>query len=319
MSRLVGALALVVLLAACGSAPAAQVTPPASASPSASPRSSGLFAFPGPCELPVVWASTTPPNLAAGGGFVTFPGASFAADAAAHTSQWGEYWFTYNTVRKAWLPVLQQFATPDGTKYLYFTLAQGTLMRLSDATTGQYVDLENDSVNWFPVGLDNFAAYAMGEQRVGLWRLPFEAGKPVMLVDSGVWVAISAGYAWGFATATVPTGAPTVLQRLSLTTGEVSNFATFQQSVNVIGLDRSGLPILSEGSKVVVLSSSGDQTIIASNFLLANAPSFSYVPYRAVGDANGVWLAGEDGMYLAANSSVNKVSMVRALPAGVCS
>lgn len=295
-------------------------TPATTPSPSAasSPTAAGLTPFAGPCRLAVVWPDPTPPNEAAGGGFIAFPGATFAADPQAHTAQNGEYWFTYNSARGSWLPVLRQFASPDGTKYLFFTLANGTLMHVTDATTGQGYDLENDSINWWPVGMDNAGAYAADQNRTGLWRLPFNVSKPVQVVADGWWVAVNGGYAWGFPAQSLPAGATSQLQRLDLTTGVRSTFANV--AGQIIGFDGSGLPILwSAGDQsITALSASGDPTVIATGFALAKAPNFSYMPYTAVGDVNGIWLAGSDGIYLYAQGRMGKVSTVVAIPASGC-
>lgn len=292
-------------------------TPSASPSPSVSP-SPQLIAFAGPCRLPVTWA--TGANLTPSGGFLTFPGATFAADPAAHMEQYGEYWVTYNTKSQKWLPVFRRFASPDGTKYLYFTLANGTLMHITDATTGKGYNLDNGGINWRPVGLDDTAAYAMGEQATGLWRLPFRVSPAVQITNAGWWGLISGGAAWGFASQSVPVGAPTVLKRLDLASGTSKDFATFTDPVQFVGVDRDGLPILAstDGRTLFTLSASGNQTQIPVSFSLPKGPDFGYSPYAVIGDGNGLWIAGPDGIYLYRNGSMGKVSTVVAWPDAGC-
>ena len=292
-------------------------TPSPSPSPSVSP-SPQLIAFAGPCRLPVTWA--TGANLTPSGGFLTFPGATFAADPAAHMEQYGEYWVTYNTKSQKWLPVFRRFASPDGTKYLYFTLANGTLMHITDATTGKGWNLDNGGINWRPVGVDDTAAYAMGEQATGLWRLPFTVSPAVQITNAGWWDLISGGAAWGFASKSVPAGAPTVLRRLDLASGTTKDFASFTDSVQIVGVDRDGLPILAstDGRSVFTLSASGNQTQIPISFSLPKGPDFGYSPYAVMGDANGLWIAGPDGIYLYKNGLMGKVSTVVAWPDAGC-
>jgi hypothetical protein len=292
-------------------------TPEASPSPPVSP-SPQLIAFAGPCRLPVTWGSgqASTPN----GGFVTFPGGIFTADTTAQMGPGGEYWVTYSTKTKKWLPVLRRFATPDGTKYLYFTLANGTLMHITDATTGQGYDLDNGGINWQPVGIDDTAAYAMNQNRTELWRLPLRVAPAVQLANGGWWGLISGGAAWGFASQTVPVGAPTVLKRLDLATGTSKDFATFTDPVQFVGVDLDGLPIMasSDGRSLFTLSASGDQTQIPISFSLPKGLDVGYSPYAVVGDRNGLWIAGPDGIYLYRNGSLGKVSTVVSWPDAGC-
>jgi hypothetical protein len=294
-------------------------TPSASPSPSVSPTAR-LVAFPGPCRLPITWSTGPSSNPSPNGGFLTFPGATFAADPNAHMEPTGEYWVTYNATTQKWLPVLRQFASPDGTKYLFFTLGNGTVMRITNATTGGQYDLDNEGKMWSPVGLDDTAAYAMGEARTGLWKLPLRVGPAVQLANGGWWGLISGGAAWGFASQSVPVGAPTVLRRLDLASGTSKDFATFTDPVQFVGVDLDGLPIMasSDGRSLFTLSASGDQTQIPISFSLPKGLDVGYSPYAVIGDRNGLWIAGPDGIYLYRNGSLGKVSTVVSWPDAGC-
>lgn len=306
----------VIVLAACG---AVSKLPTSTALTAAVPRTAGLTAFAGPCRLAVTWGETSSTRPPAGGGFVSFPGAAFAADPTAHTTSPG--YLTYSPTSKFWLPATSQFASPDGTKWLYFTLGLGTVMTLTDVATGQSTNLDNAQRNWNPVGIDDSAAYAASEDRSGLWRFPFTGAPGTQLISGGYWAAISPGAAWGFANQSVPAGAPTVLRRRDLNTGSVTDFARFTDPVTIVGLDGAGLPVLStgQGGTLLALTASGDEIQIATGFTLVTWPEAGSPPlFSVVGDSHGLWIGGADGIYLYQNGNLDKVSDIIASPSGGC-
>ena len=295
------------------SSPAGVTTPAPGATPSLTVPT---VAFAGPCRLPIMWGNVQ--SQSPHGGFMTFPGGKFSADPAAQMTPTGQNWLTYNARTQRWLPVLRRFATPDGTKYVSFGLGTGTLMHINDVSTGRGYNLDNDGVNWRPVGMDDTAVYAMGQESIGLWKLPLRVGPPVQIANGGWWDLISAGAAWGFATQTVPAGAPTVLKRLDLASGTTKDFATFIEPVRFVGVDPNGLPIMAaiSGRTVFTLSASGHQTAIPVIFEMQKAPDYGYSPYAVVADGYGLWITGADGLYLYRKGSTGKVSDFVAWPEG---
>ena len=108
-------------MSACESQPAAVATSPspsvaATPSPSPLPPVSGSLA----CRLPIS------DGTSGSGGFLTFPGGQFAADATSSVSVPGpaaggrkSFGLTYDKAYKKWLPVPYDWVSPDGSKYVY--------------------------------------------------------------------------------------------------------------------------------------------------------------------------------------------------------
>jgi hypothetical protein len=302
-----------IMLAACGTVPQ---KPLGALSPAVS-STPGLIAFAGPCRLAVTWGGDG--KLALGGGFLSFPGALFTADPNAHgVTPVGQLGITFSTKTKLWLP---GFPTPDGSKYVYAWFAKGIEMRVFEMGTGQDIRLDDGDKMWTPFGVDDSAAYAMSDDLNSLWRFPL-TGAPRTEVSAagGYWRAVSAGAAWGFATASLPDGVPTVLRRLDLGTGSVKDFARFSVPVTIVGFDGAGLPVLAsnEGGTVYLLNGSGTATQIAFDISIPKGPTGWTPPYIASGDQNGLWLGAPSGVYLYRNGALGKVTNIAATPSGGC-
>ena len=278
--------------------------------------------FTGTCKLPVSWGDMTRPLS---GGFVSFPGASFAPDpnASGLRTPYGQNWASYDAPMRRWVPVDLQRLSPDGKTWLYGTLGRGMVYHAVDVRTGTDTLLWGSDQMFNLFGLDNRFAYAMLASTGGarLWRLPLDGSDGTQVRVNGTWQFVSGGAAWGTGSASLPVGAPFSLLRLDLQNNTVSTWVQLSGQGSLAGFDAAGAPIIQvggPGGDVIVAPSPGVQRPVAHAFSFAKAPD-AYGQLPAIGDAHGIWLAGEDGIYLSVNGEASKQSSVQALPAGPCS
>jgi len=292
------------------------VTSP-TAEPSATPS-----AFTGSCKLPLSWSDS---SNHWSGGFVSFPGASFTTDSSASglTTPVGAGWVSYDAPMRRWVPVDKQMLSPDGATYLYGTLRTGNEYHAVDVKTG------NDTMLWgsdrfFRVfGLDNKYAYAMLDATGGahLWRLPLDGTDGSQIRAGGTWLFVNGGALWGTGSASLPAGAPFTLQRLDLQQNTETTWVQLSGPGRLVGFNATGAPIVQvggPGGDVIVAPTPGVQRPVAHAFYFAKGTiGIDHLP--ALGDANGIWLAGADGIYLSVNGVPSKQSFVQAYLAGPCS
>jgi hypothetical protein len=301
------------------SSPAGQnqaVTSP-TATPQLSPTPS---AFTGSCKLPLNWADATGHMS---GGFVTFPGASFAADPSASglVNPYGGTWTSYDTPMRRWVPADRLMLSPDGATWLYGTLRVGNEYHAVDVSTGSDTTLWGSDKLFRVLGLDNKYAYAMldGTGGAHLWRLPLDGTDGSQIRVSGTWQFVNGGAVWGTGAAPMPAGAPFMLQRLDLQKNTVTTWVQLSGPGNLVGFDGRGAPIVQVGGgDIIVAPSPGAQRPVAHAFSFAKRPD-GIASLPAVGDSYGIWLPGTDGLYVSVNGVASKQSSVQAFPAGPCS
>ena len=299
----------------------AATTPTAqsSATPQPSPTAS---AFTGSCKLPVSWMSWGTMTRPLSGGFVTFPGAVFAADSTASglRTPFGATWVSYDTSMGRWVPVDRQRLSPDGKTWLYGTLRTAMEYHAVDVRTSTDTTLWGFDRMFKVFGLDNTFAYAMLDSMGGtdLWRLPLNGSQGSQVGVVGTWQFVNGGAAWR--TGPAPSGAPFSLQRLDLQNTTVSTWVQLSGRGSLVGFDAAGSPIVQvggPGGDIIVAPSQGVQLAVARAFTFAKGPD-AYAQLPAVGDSHGIWLAGDDGIYLSVNGEASKQSSVVAFPAGPC-
>jgi hypothetical protein len=294
--------------------PTAQPSPTPQPTPTPSP-------FTGSCKLPVSWGA--PQTGKPSGGFVSFPGASFAPDAAASGLNTWANWVSYDAPMRRWVPVDREMLSPDGTTWLYGTLRTGNEYIAVDVKTGTSTTLWGSDRFFRVIGLDNAFAYAMidGAGGAQLWKLPLDGTQGFQLKVNGTWQFVNRGAVWGTGSASLPAGAPFSLQRFDLQTKTITTWVQLSGPGNLVGFDGNGAPIVQVGGPagdVIVASSPGVQRPVAHAFSFAGGPAVYATALPAIGDAYGIWLPGVDGLYFSANGVASKQSSVQAFPAGPC-
>jgi len=293
-------------------------TAEASATPQPTPTPSP---FTGNCKLPVSWGDI---GMPLSGGFVTFPGASFAPDSSASglTTPYGQNWASYDTPMRRWVPVTREMLSPDGTTWLYGTLGRGMIYHAVDVRTGTDTTLWGSDQMFRIIGLDNSFAYAMlsGTGGAQLWRLPLDGSQGYQLKVNGTWQFVNHGAAWGTGSASLPPGAPFSLQRFDMQAKTITTWVQLSGPGSLVGFDTNGAPIVQvggPGGDVIVAPSPGAQRPVAKAVTFGKGPGEMSLP--ALGDAHGIWLGQTDGIYLSINGVASKQSSVQAFPAGPCS
>ena len=303
------------------SSPAGQnqaVTGP-TATPQPAPTPS---AFTASCKLPLNWWDATGHMS---GGFLSFPGASFAADSSASglVSPYGGTWISYDTPMRRWVPADRLMVSPDGTTWLYGTLGTGMIYHAVDVRTGTDTTLWGSDKMYRLFGLDNKFAYAMldGTGGAHLWRLPLDGTDGSQIRVSGTWQFVNGGAVWGTGAASLPAGAPFTLQRLDIQKNSAATWVQLSGPGNLVGFDGRGAPIVQVGGgggDIIVAPSPGVQRPVAHAFAFAKGPD-GIASLPALGDSYGIWLPGTDGLYVSVNGVASKQSSVPAFPAGPCS
>src|SRR4029077_17536943 len=129
-------------------------------------------------------------------------------------------------------------------------------------------------------------------------------------------------FAYGFQSPSVPSGATQALLRLDLKTGAISPwYDRLPEYPNLLGPALKGRPIFlsqTTGQQVLILTGSNQAIAIYDSLITGNGNNI-YIQ-SAFADANGVWLARNDGMYLsrAGTAPIEKVSNVSGPIAGPC-
>jgi hypothetical protein len=279
-------------------------------------------AFTASCKLPVSWADATGH---VSDGFVSFPGASFAADSSASglVRPYGGTWISYDTLMRRWLPADRLMVSPDGTTWLYGTPGTSMIYHAVDVRTGTDTTLWGSDKMFRLIGLDIKDAYAMldGTGGAHLWRLPLDGTDGSQIRVSGTWQFVNGGAVWGTGAASLPAGAPFTLQRLDLQKNTVTTWVQLSGPGSLVGFDGRGAPIVQVGGRggdIIVASSPGVQRPVAHAFTFAKGPD-GIASLPVLGDSYGIWLPGTDGLYVSVNGVASKQSRVQAFPAGPCS
>jgi hypothetical protein len=278
-------------------------------------------AFTGSCKLPVSWNS----SAQKGGGFLSFPSASFAPDSAASglTTPLGPALVSYDLPMRRWVPVDRPMVSPDGATYVYGAARNGNENHAVAVRTGADTKLWGSDRSFRVIGLDNTYAYGMLDSPAGaqLWKLPLDGSQAVQLKVNGTWQFVNRGAAWGTGSASLPQGAPFSLQRLDLQTNTVSTWMQLTGPGRLVGFDANGAPIVQvggPGGDVIMAPSQGTQRSVAHNFYFGQGTD-GIAHLMALGDAHGIWLAGGDGIYLSVDGVPSHQSLAKGYLAGPCS
>jgi hypothetical protein len=325
MSRVVGLLTVVVMLASCNA------STPSGGKASPSTPSATLS-----CRLPVTWVveQGAPPKYAAG--FLSLPARTLTADPSApvHST-------SYDAKFSKWLPVPLSSVSTDGSRYAYGDgnayQNLGGKLHLVDVASGTDTVLFSSTSTVFsvvvfaPEGIYITRAAPEGYHR-GLWLEDLGGGTPRLISQDIVAPAIGGGWAWGVTfNKADPRPGPGGIEgpmnqvlRIDLATGSATPwFYVPGSSVLVLGFDLNGKPIVSAGYppaandptgknryEVWVLGSATAATKVFSS-------SEAQLPLRlSTVDAHGSWFdspfasATTSYVWLYARGSIQSVAIV---------
>jgi len=275
-------------------------------------------AFTGSCKLPLSWPDPSSGQMI--GGFASFPGGSFVTDSTASglNRPSGADWISYDAPMRRWVPVDRRMVSPNGATWLYST---GNNDHAVDVRTGRETTLWGSGRAFRVFGLDDSYAYAMLDSTGGaqLWRLPLDGSQATQIRVSGSWQFVNGGAAWGTVSDS-SSGTPFSLQRLDLQHNTVTTWVQLSGPGTVVGFDAAGEPIVQvggPGGDVIVAAGQGLQRPVAQNFYFGKGTmGIAHLP--ALGDAHGIWLFAQDGIYLSVNGAASKQASVPAFLAGPC-
>jgi hypothetical protein len=278
-------------------------TPNPSASPSTSPANSPSPTATLTCRLPITASAGAgePP-----GGWITFPGGSFARDAASNRNRSGYHLPSYDRAIGAWVPVEYENVAPDGLSYVLY----------HDATTQvpnalYVVDAKTDTRRLIPSAqapgskwelvLDYASeglylaapGYGMAPPLPGLWLLDPTTGGIRIIEGSHVWSKVAGGAAWSIEPLT-PGAVSYKAYRLDLRTGHLTTWYETKTAIRPL----SPTP---DGGLLVVSGEVGSYRLAE-----LTGPNI-YVPLEVPADFKlgnarlarpGVWLSLTDGIAL---------------------
>jgi hypothetical protein len=309
-------------------------TPSSGAAPSPEPSPTSLVASLS-CRLPIS-------SYAGGsGGFVSFPAGTFSSDPASIIAGPGAN--TYDRAAAKWLPVSRSAVTPDGTRYVEWdelnrsfrvvAVASGLQTEIGPAFSGPAwgaasIARTNGSP-WTLLDAAPDGVYATPPfGRVagsGLWFFAYSGGAEKQMATFGYWQAVGGSAAWGTRAPAAPQGATVTIVRLDLGTGgAVDWFSQDGMDARVAGFDAAGHPVVVTSSQTSVQVWLVDGQNRGSRVLALPRPQAQgYQQNTAgvqsvVGDANGVWLATFDALYLSRDAVTQRVSTVTGQIGGDC-
>ncbi len=316
----------------------------------ASPRATGSPNYkPAVCRLPVSLGAVS-------GGWLEYPGGRFIEDpnagslvdpgsgvlkTKAQPALFGAIQtrgFTYSSSLKRWLPAQFPLVSADGTAYVWtdfqqdkratYTVDGHTVswelqkIHLVQAKSGQDRVLTQDNL-YSAVALTATAVYVTKSLYGGLARLDLETGQVQPLVPEGKtsWL-IGGGYAW--ATDNGHQRPFDTVYRANLVSGTMEPFFSQAGAVGVfvMGIDAGGSPLV----EVQRISASGESF---RQLWVASAQGSNLVTDRPpllngtwITDVEGVWVGGDQGVYLWKGSQLTPViefgDTKVTVPAGTC-
>jgi hypothetical protein len=237
--------AILMVLAACGqtrstTSPAAAVSSPSPIrSPIPSLSTSPLATQPLDlaCRLPVV--AQSPAGVERG--WITLPGGEYARDTTTLTNPSTEHMPSYDWGGEFWVPVEQEYVSPDGSDYVVKIDSRSNLptgFYLVDAKTRsqrliQAADGPGGGIYWTILGYQNEGIYLGGlgaagdapTEVPGLWLLDPVTGNVRLIDRSHIWDVIGGGAAWAVDAPPNAVGTWTVY-RLDLASGQVNKSYT---------------------------------------------------------------------------------------------
>jgi hypothetical protein len=296
------------------------------------------------CRLPI--SSGAPGS----GGFVGFPSAAFTSDPGSNLgTAIGRYSgggsITYDRAANIWVPAPRVAVTPDGARFVYWSGPEADFHLVNVATSAEtaigprlsgqaWQAASAARQNWYsggpPWGLIEAGAdgvYAVppyGSTVGGLWLFPYAGGER-QIASFGYWQAVGGGAAWGTRAPSFPQGATVAIVRLDLGSGASADwFSQDGENAVVEGFDTAGHPVVvtsreSDYQVWVVDGQRHGTQVLNLPREQARSGYGSDVPVQSViGDANGVWMATADGLYLYRNGRTQKVSTVTGQLGGGC-
>jgi hypothetical protein len=252
----------ILILVACGSAPAASApgatapgasasttTVTSSASPSAtrSPSPAGV----GPCQLPVE-VSGSPPQV----GWLSLPSGQFLPDSSAKAGMSPSGDVAWDSGAGTWLPTQPWMISPDGSNYIP---QDATIIQIADARTGTVLRTvpPGDYNIVFAYMASGIYAEHIGMNTIpGLWRIDPSTGSVTQLQtssDSVEWAIVDVNAAWGTHTTADNV---TTIERLDFSTGVITdiNQPPGQDSVALVGSVGSGVLVTLAGAHFGMVS-----------------------------------------------------------------
>ncbi len=247
------------------------------------------------------------------GGFLVFPDRTFIGDprsgvtvpspspggpspvAVGPGGQQGFYGLAYDRAAARWVPVPQQWISPDGKRYAYPGIADGIFV--VDVATNTQTEL-GAGRRWHVLDLEAEGVYVdefvTAGSLAGLWLLPY-SGAPSQITDAGYWTEVGYGAAYGTENSSVPNGVPNLIERLDLKTHvkvnwfQVNNATTYPD-----GFDAAGHPIfnvqgVSGYAQLWLVTDVGATQVLTANNGFTGPP---------VADSNGLWLMSYQATYL---------------------
>ncbi len=257
------------------------------------------------CRLPISQGQS------GSGGFVVFPGGTYVADPRSGVAlpstapspapnQYGGgfagFGLSYDRFHDRWFPVPWQFASPDGSRYVYPGVQGIYVVNPADSTISEL----GEGKAWSILAVNTQGVYAAVQQLAGLWLLPF-SGPAQQLSATGYWQAVGGGAAYGTGSSQTPQGITNPIIRLDLKTGaSVVWFAVDQGQNQVVGFDHAGSPLITAsgpgGQYLWLAPAVGGATVVAVLYSqyqgYQNSVSFFYPP---IADVHGMWFGSNQG------------------------
>ncbi len=292
-------------ISACANSSPSTGAHPVSASPATAAAPTTATPAPSSCRLPV--ASDDAPvdgRLADGasgrGGFVTFPGGTFAADSTSLGS--------YDRAHTKWLPVLRDRISPDGNRYAwgeYRTDSGPTtgIIHVVDAGTGadhtvlvpapsMVVSYETDGIYVARV-VPNSGAPPQGLTLVD----PTGAGTFRQIVADGTWTYIGGGFAFGAdLDPSIPElagvggpGRANRVRKMDVQTGAISVVSTSPSAQSTILGVSPATPVVS------VETATSYKVVIGGTTLFSAGPSDGNPRGPIVVDGSTIWFSSLSG------------------------
>jgi hypothetical protein len=268
------------------------------------------------CKLPIS------DGTAGSGGFISFPGAQFAADPSSQVAVPGPgaggrkaFGLSYDRGFHRWLPVPYSWVSPDGTRYAY---PAPNAIEMVDVASNSIIREVGKDIGgwWWPVDFENGGLYGY-QVADSAADPPVQGGFQLWVFPNGQPQHQPPQYAYGDVIAIVGSldytagqlGGPdsaitTALFRQDLRQGGASmifNPGSDPSGSNVTpymwvgGVSDTAFVLLNRGDLIEL---SGPQPSPIKIGLGGDLPRTGYKSYSIVQDAHGIWIAGQHGLYL---------------------
>lgn len=273
-------------LASCGELPTT------AAQPSNAPATPVSI---GPCRLPVA-SGDAPVDGRSGdgttgkGGFIQFPGATFAPDPASL----GDYDLGFTR----WVPTFRAWVEPDGAHYAW---GEGNMIHVVDVASGGdhpvAVPAPSVVVSYETEGV--YVAATAGQATQGLGLID-AGGAYHQITPAGIWSAIGGGFAYGQDQGHV--------RKLDLKSAAVSDAGAYQGATQVLGATAT--------APLVAVTATNTYTVYSGTTSLFSGPPGDGNPAGPVAvDGSVVWFGSRGGVVWRWEGS-GSVARVASVPFG---